>query len=108
VSLVQGDLFDALPDEVRGRIDLVVSNPPYIPDGTPVPPDVGAEPSIALFAGRDGTDILRRLADEAPSWVRAGGAIACEIGDPVQASVFGDGEVTSDHTGRARVVWIRR
>jgi release factor glutamine methyltransferase len=102
-----GDLFDAVPDALRRRLDLVVSNPPYVRDGTELPPDVRAEPEIALFAGPDGTDVLARIVADASAWLKRDGAIVLEIGDEEQARVLADGEVRADLTGRPRVVWAR-
>jgi release factor glutamine methyltransferase len=107
VWLACGDLFGAVPAELMGRVDLVVSNPPYVRDGADLPADVRAEPGIALFGGPDGTDVLVRLAREAPRWLRPGGALVMEIGDADQASVLPQGRVRSDLTGRPRVVWAR-
>lgn len=114
VNVVRGDLYDALPASLRGRCDLVASNPPYVPDGADVPSDVLAEPREAVFAGR-GDDVLRRLARDAHNWVAPGGAVACEIGSAEQIGAvaheldgFGPPDVRSDHTGRSRVVWARR
>ncbi|MDJ0961992.1 MAG: peptide chain release factor N(5)-glutamine methyltransferase [Acidimicrobiia bacterium] len=83
VNWLEGDLFDALPDSLRGRIDLLVSNPPYIAagdyDGLPV--DVrDHEPIDALIAGPHGDEALVRIAAEAEEWLSPGGLIACEIG----------------------------
>ncbi|MBB4664398.1 peptide chain release factor N(5)-glutamine methyltransferase [Conexibacter arvalis] len=61
VAFVQGDLLDA----VAGPLDAVLSNPPYVPDGDRdgLEPEVAVhEPALALFAGGDGLDVLRRLA----------------------------------------------
>jgi release factor glutamine methyltransferase len=107
VWFARGDLFDAVPGELRGRVDLVVSNPPYVREGTELPPDVLAEPAIALFAGPDGADVLRRIADGACAWLKPGGAIVLEIGDEEQAHVVTRGEVRTDLSGRPRVVWAR-
>ena len=101
-----GDLFDAVPQELRGRVDLVVSNPPYVRDGTELPPDVRAEPPVALYAGPDGTDVLKRIADGAAEWLKPDGAVVLEIGDGTQACVLG-GSVRADLSGRPRVVWKR-
>lgn len=115
VKVVQGDLYDALPSSLRGRCDLVVSNPPYVPAGADVPPDVLAEPHVAVFAGPSGDEVLRRLARDAHEWVAPGGAVAFEIGSAEQIDAvaheldgFGPPDVRSDHTGRPRVVWARR
>jgi release factor glutamine methyltransferase len=105
VPLFVGDLLDALPASHKGHVDLIVSNPPYIAEGTTVPADVLAEPHHALFAGADGNHVLRRLAAGAPGWLRRGGRLAVEIGEPRQASVLPDAEVRNDLTGRPRVAW---
>lgn len=114
VSLRRGDLFDALPPALRGGIDLVVSNPPYVPADAVLPADVAAEPPEALLAGPDGDDVLRRIA-EARAWLRPNGALALEIGTAEQASrvvamlvsSFEAAGIRDDHTGRPRVVWAR-
>ncbi len=107
VPLLAGDLFDALDRELRGAIDLVVSNPPYVPSGTPLPADVRAEPACALFAGPRGDEILARIVSEAPAWLRTGGALAVEIGETGQAAVLPGAELRADFTGRPRVAWAR-
>ncbi len=105
VWFARGDLFDGVRRDLVGRVDLVVSNPPYIPEGTPLPADVMAEPHEALFAGRTGDDMLRRLIDEAPMWLRSGGTLALEIGQERQSALLAGARVRSDSTGRPRVVW---
>jgi release factor glutamine methyltransferase len=110
IELRHGDLFAAIPGGLRGRIDLVVSNPPYVPDGADLPDDVMAEPHEALFAGPSGTDVLRRLAAETPAWLAPNGALAAEVGTPEQAKWFCElvgGRIVADQTGRPRVVWMR-
>lgn len=64
VNFYSGDLFAPLPDELRGRLDMVVANPPYVADSDRhlLSPDVVEhEPHVALFAGPDGLDVTRRL-----------------------------------------------
>lgn len=81
VTLVQGDLFDAFPPGQRA--DLVVSNPPYVTDAAwqTLPPEIQRhEPRVALAAGLDGLDCIRRLVDEAPERLKPGGRLLCEIG----------------------------
>jgi release factor glutamine methyltransferase len=107
VWFAHGDLFDAVPDELRGRVDLIASNPPYVREGAELPPDVRAEPDVALFAGADGTDVLRRIAAGAGGWLKRGGALVLEIGDAEQACIVPNGTVCNDLTGRPRVVWTR-
>jgi release factor glutamine methyltransferase len=107
VSFMAGDLLDALPDDVRGRIDLIASNPPYVPDGAGLPDDVYAEPSVAVFGGEIGNDLLHRVVAGAGEWLRPGGALVMEIGELYQADVLPGAEVRNDHTDRPRVIWRR-
>lgn len=82
VQIHEGDLFDAVPNEVLGEVDLVVANPPYIPsvDVPDLPTEVaGYEPHIALNGGPDGLDVARRIWRESPRWLKAGGRIALEL-----------------------------
>lgn len=79
VRFLQGDLFGA----VGGNIyDMILSNPPYIPDEQclTLQPEVMAEPVMALHGGQDGLDFYRRIASEAPSYLRAGGIVLLETG----------------------------
>jgi len=77
-----GDLFDPLP---RGRrYAIVTANPPWVPDGTPLPEEViNHEPAVSFFGGPDGLDVVRRLIHELPEWLAPGGAYAQEC-DPSQ------------------------
>lgn len=93
VELRLGDLSEAFED-LRGAVDVVVSNPPYIPEGdiAGLMPEVGRhEPLLALTPGPSGLEVLRRLAVEAGSWLRDGGSVVCEIAynqGPSAAEVF--------------------
>ena len=80
VAFVAGDLLHAVAPV--GRADVIVSNPPYIPEGSPeVWADVREhEPAGALFAGPDGLDVIRRLVRDAASRLRPGGHLVMEIG----------------------------
>jgi release factor glutamine methyltransferase len=79
-----GDLFAPLPLENRGQYSLVTANPPWVPDGTPLPQEViDHEPHVSFFGGPDGLDVVRRLIDELPQWLRPGGVYAQEC-DPSQ------------------------
>ena len=81
-----GDLFAPLPPERRGRYALVTANPPWVPDGTPLPEEViNHEPRVSFFGGPDGLDVVRRLVGELPGWLRSGGAYAQEC-DPSQVA----------------------
>ena len=118
VRITEGDWFDALPSELAGGFDVIVSNPPYVADDDA---DVEAsvrewEPQEALFAGRDGLDHLRRLISEAPAWLRPGGWLVLEIGTGQGAAVaqllgesgFDAVEIRPDAAGRDRVAVGRR
>jgi release factor glutamine methyltransferase len=116
VTFLHGDLFDPLPEELRGRVDLVVSNPPYVAEGDleSLPSEVrDHEPRMALVSGPDGTEVLERIADEAFWWVGIGGWVVCEIGETQADEVdlmFGmyDREVRPDLTGRDRILVARK
>jgi release factor glutamine methyltransferase len=62
VRLVEGDWFDALPEDLRGRVSVVVSNPPYVAADDPLPPEVADwEPHEALVSGPTGLEALERI-----------------------------------------------
>jgi release factor glutamine methyltransferase len=88
VSLHSGD-FDAALTELDGIVDLVISNPPYIPVGAEVPPEVGEyEPTAALWSGADGLDAIRVVERVARRLLRPGGQVAVEHGSPQGAAVY--------------------
>jgi release factor glutamine methyltransferase len=117
VRVSHGSWFDALPVDVRGEIDVVVSNPPYIADGDPEVAEsvLEYEPHTALFAGDDGLDDVRTIARDARDWLRSGGWLVMEIGYQQGAAVkallegFGYADVTiaNDLTGRPRIAEAR-
>ncbi len=82
VTVLHGDLLDPLPEELRGRVDAVVSNPPYVPtdDISRLPADVrDHDPRLALDGGPDGLTVAVRLMEEARSWLAPGGLLAMEL-----------------------------
>jgi release factor glutamine methyltransferase len=81
-TLVQGDLADAFP-ELNGQVDVLVSNPPYIPDDMiPIYPEVHLhDPSLALYGGEDGLDLVRKVETSAKRLLREGGALVIEHAD---------------------------
>ena len=88
VTVVGGDFTEALGD-LDGTADLVVSNPPYIPVGASVPPEVGEyDPPAALWSGEDGLDAIRGVERVARRLLRPGGAVAVEHGAPQGAAVY--------------------
>ena len=88
VTVHGGDFAAALPD-LNGQVDLVVSNPPYIPVGATVPPEVGEyDPPAALWSGQDGLDSIRTVERVARRLLRPGGLLAVEHGAPQGAAVY--------------------
>jgi len=103
ICFVQGDLLTGL----RGRVDLIVSNPPYVPDGAAaaLPPEVrDHDPAIALFAGEDGLDLWRRLVAQAAQRLRPGGVLIGEFGLGQESGVR---EIFASHAGWAAPI-VRR
>ncbi len=75
--------------ELDGKVDLVISNPPYIPLGASVPPEVGEyDPPAALWSGEDGLDAIRGVERAARRLLRPGGLVAVEHGAPQGAAVY--------------------
>ena len=85
VELASGDLFAPLAAlELEGRVDLLISNPPYVsePDMARLAPEIRHyEPALALCGGPDGLDAIRRLIAGAPRWLAPSGALLFEFGD---------------------------
>ena len=76
-----GDLFAALPGDLRGRVDVLVANAPYVPTAAlaMLPAEARVhEPVTALDGGSDGLSLLRRIAAAAPQWVAPGGMLLTE------------------------------
>ncbi|WP_040808204.1 putative protein N(5)-glutamine methyltransferase [Nocardia concava] len=77
----EGDLFEAVPAELRGRVDVLLANTPYVPSGeiAGMPPEArDHEPRRALDGGVDGLDVLRRIAAVAGEWLAPGGHLLVE------------------------------
>ena len=88
VTLHAADFAAALGD-LEGGIDLVISNPPYIPFNSWVPPEVGEyDPATALWGGADGLDAIRVIEQVAKRLLRPGGLVAVEHGAPQGAAVY--------------------
>jgi len=88
VMLHAGDFAGALPD-LDGTVDLVISNPPYIPVGAYVDPEVSEyDPPAALWSGQDGLDAIRSFERTARRLLRPGGLVAVEHGAPQGAAVY--------------------
>ena len=117
VDIRVGDLLDDLP--ARLRFDVIVSNPPYIPEAEyrALEPNVREyEPRLALHGGDDGLDLVRRLIPAAAARLRPGGVVAVEVGAGQAAAVgalcaaagaFAPAQERADLAGISRVVWAR-
>ncbi|MEU8625722.1 putative protein N(5)-glutamine methyltransferase [Streptomyces sp. NPDC048669] len=80
----EGDLFAPLPDSLRGRVDVLLANVPYVPTGDValLPAEARVhEPLVALDGGGDGLDVMRRVAAEAPQWLAPGGSLLVETSE---------------------------
>jgi release factor glutamine methyltransferase len=89
VRLHKGDVTDpALFTELDAQVDLVLCNPPYVPVGTQVPPEVGEhDPFTAVFAGSDGLAVIKHVVNLAARLLRLGGAVGIEHDDSQAESV---------------------
>ena len=113
VMWAQADLLTGVP----GPFDLIVSNPPYLPDGdrAHADPEVQRDPDLALYSGPDGLTLARRLAAQTPAALAAGGELWLEL-DPRNAATLAgelrtdgwEAQLHADLTGRERFVQARR
>jgi release factor glutamine methyltransferase len=117
LRLVFADLADALPD-LDGQLDVVVSNPPYIPAGAiPRDPEVRLhDPEAALYGGADGLDVVRAVSATARRLLRPGGILVLEHGElqgaDIRSLLTADGwsaaATTRDLLGRDRATHALR
>ncbi len=100
----RGDLFDALPRMLRGRLDVVAASPPYVPTGELHLMNGEArthEPTYALDGGDDGLDVARRIVADAPRWLAPAGRVLIECGRtqaPKLESMFTHGGFVTETT----------
>jgi release factor glutamine methyltransferase len=118
IDLRQGDLAEAF-DDLAGTVDVVVSNPPYIPHEAWESVDVEVrdhDPELALYATGDGLDTIRAVERRAAVLLRPGGVVGVEHADvqgttaPVVFTASGGWDQVRDHedlTGRPRFVTAR-
>ena len=115
IRFLAGDLFEPVASE---RFDVIVSNPPYVArnEAASLPPELSHEPEMALFAGADGLDVIRRLVAEAGDHLSPGGWLLFELSpeqiDVVEQELLNAGFVELerhfDLAKRPRVVGARR
>nr|WP_198424070.1 putative protein N(5)-glutamine methyltransferase [Microlunatus antarcticus] len=85
------DLFAALPDDLRGRVDVLTANVPYVPTGAIalMPREAREhEPRRTLDGGADGLAVFRRVAAEAPGWLAPGGTLLVETSERQVPAAF--------------------
>lgn len=118
IRLINSDLFDGMAVDETGRFDVIVSNPPYVTASeyeTLMPEVRDHEPKLALVSGIDGLDHYRRIAKDAPGFLKDGGVLALETGCSQADSVskilaengFKDIEIIKDLAGLDRVICCR-
>jgi release factor glutamine methyltransferase len=119
VEAVAGDVTDpALLSDLRGAVDVVLCNPPYVPEGSAVPPEVAEhDPADAVFGGSDGLAVIRPVIALAAALLNSGGVVGIEHDDRHAAAVpgmlrangrFVDVEDHQDLSGRPRYATARR
>jgi release factor glutamine methyltransferase len=119
VRLEAGSWFDALPSDLRGRLKVVVSNPPYVAEHevADLPADVAEwEPRLALVSGPSGLEAIEAIVLEAPAWLDPGGSVlvvelaphqADAARETARAAGFDAVDVVRDLAGRDRVLVAR-
>lgn len=115
ITFLQGDLLQPLIDK-QIKVDILVSNPPYLPDDEPIATSVkDYEPNLALFGGNEGLDFYQRIFKEAKQVLKERALLAFEIGYKqkdelikLAQSQFGDCEITvlKDINGKDRLLFI--
>lgn len=110
----ESDLFS----EISGSFDLIAANLPYVPlgDAATMAPELSHDPSLALFSGNDGLDLIRRFIPEAFNFLKPGGLLAMEIGYDqasqvasfLQSSQFVEIETRRDLSGVDRFPFATR
>ena len=119
IEVVEGDVTDpGVLGDLDGRVDVVLCNPPYVPDGTPVPEEVSAhDPAEAVFGGADGLAVIRPVVALAARLLKPGGVAGIEHDDTQGAAVpellradgrFDEVAGHADLAGRPRYATARR
>lgn len=118
VKAVRANLFEGLND-IKGRFDMIVSNPPYIPQAELVSlqREVQFEPTLALDGGEDGLNFYRAIIEQSPTFLRPGGMLLLEVGFgqaedvaalSVKSGYFTAIQLWKDYQGIDRIVTARR
>lgn len=114
VTFILSNVFEQVPSELKGRIDILISNPPYIPpeEMAELHEDVKKEPELALYGGLDGLDFYRQITTEGWDYLKEDGILVYEVGhdqgERVKALMMERGfnrvEFIVDYQGFNRVV----
>jgi release factor glutamine methyltransferase len=116
VRLAAGSWFEALPGELLGALDLIVSNPPYVAATEELPDEVVQwEPRQALVSGPTGLEAIETILQQSRHWLRPGGSVVLEIGAEQEQSAgrlgteagYTEVSVRPDLAGRPRVLVAR-
>ena len=118
VQLIQGDVTDPyVLSELHGTVDLVLTNPPYVPETPDLDPEVYQDPHEAVFGGEDGMETITAMIPTIAALLRPGGRVGIEHDDDTSHQVqealrahggFSHIEVLKDLTGTARFVTAER
>ncbi len=108
----KSNLFEKVRDEEK--FDMIISNPPYIPLGTELSPEVDKEPKQALFASENGLEFYRKITEQAPLYLKPSGWLMFELGIGESASVkkfmqkeFSEITIEKDLAGIDRIIYGR-
>ncbi len=115
VQVFEGDLVSAVPEDYYGFVDVLITNPPYVPSALvdALPQEVGEfEPRLALDGGADGLDVFRAILAACERVLAPGGVLAAELHETcldeakslAQAAGFEDIRIVKDLAGKPRVL----
>jgi release factor glutamine methyltransferase len=119
IEIIIGDVTDPAvpPTSLDGHVDLLLCNPPYVPEGTPVPDEVVHDPHAAVFGGPDGLAVIGPVVRRSATLLRPGGWVAIEHDDThltavadllAAADAYAAVEVHRDLAGRPRFTTAQR
>ncbi len=114
LTFIQSDVLNDVPEDLQAGIDILISNPPYIPpeEMAELHEDVKKEPELALYGGADGLDFYRRITDDGWAFLKEDGILVYEVGhdqgERVKSLMLDKGfsrvEFIEDYQGFKRVV----
>ena len=118
IEVVQADVCSPIQqlEHLAGRVDLIVANPPYVPEGSEVDVETGWDPASAVFSGHDGMTVIRAMLPQVMKLLSAGGWVGIEHDDTTSKLVcqacadagLVDIAALEDFTGRRRFVVARK